>query len=302
MKKYLILGCVAAFVFFVAPTHAATNWNLTGTYTINFTLSGGGDYLHTMNVTSMNLATGDFSGTGQYNADPSYTWNVNGNISGSNLTFHILYTGSNAGYTVDAIGTIASDGSMSGTATGPGQTFDWKTASGNAKHFRKCDCKRNGWRRFWGHKFKNQGQCISFFTKGNEMSWATGNIWFHHPDTTYGDAFVSFNAFDLDGPGSDKGKAYYRDHTGWYKFKVETANVDDDEAAFAGPVYATTHSCCSVGSWIYYKVKDVGTPGSKGDLLWGAVTDENTAKDWVDSLNEPIAGIPVFKGNLVVHD
>jgi hypothetical protein len=109
-------------------------WNLTGTYTIDFKLNGTDSYIHTMNVTSMNLTTGDFSGAGFYNADHSYTWNVTGNVTGSNLTFTIVYTGTNAGYTVNATGVIAADGTMSGAATGPGQSFTWQTTTGAATH------------------------------------------------------------------------------------------------------------------------------------------------------------------------
>ena len=106
-------------------------WNVKGTYVIDFKL-GGVDYLHTMDITSMNLATGDFSGTGFYNADHSYTWTVTGNVNGSNITYHIIYTGSNDGYTIDATGTITTDGNLSGTAKSPGQIFTWENTSGQA--------------------------------------------------------------------------------------------------------------------------------------------------------------------------
>ncbi len=108
-------------------------WNLTGTYVIDFVLSGS-HYVHTMNVTSMDLTTGNFSGTGFYNLNPSYIWNVTGNVAGDNLAFTIVYTGSNAGYTVNAIGAIAPDGTLSGTAMGPGQSFTWTSTSGSATH------------------------------------------------------------------------------------------------------------------------------------------------------------------------
>ncbi len=78
------------------------------------------------------MTTGDFSGTGFYNANNSYTWTVTGNVSGSSFTFHIVYTGSNPGYTLDSTGPIASDGSLSGTTTGPGQTFTFISTSGAA--------------------------------------------------------------------------------------------------------------------------------------------------------------------------
>jgi hypothetical protein len=42
---------------------------------------------------------------------------VTGLVSGSDISFTIVYTGTSAGYTFSAVGTIAPDGSMSGTAT-----------------------------------------------------------------------------------------------------------------------------------------------------------------------------------------
>ena len=96
-------------------------WNLNGEYSIDFTCTLGcvGDYPHTMNVTFTDLGNGQVAGTG-HNSD---TWTMTGTIAGTGVTFHIDYDSST--YTVDMIGAIAADGSMSGTATGPGQTFDW---------------------------------------------------------------------------------------------------------------------------------------------------------------------------------
>jgi len=141
MKKILLsLTVISAFASLALVASAAVQrvpgpWDMTGTYVIDFTLGGGGVYAHTMNITSMDLATGAFSGTGFYNADPSYTWNVTGNVSDSSLSFTIVYTGSGAGYTVNATGTIAPDGTLSGNATGPGQTFTWVSTSGAATRF-----------------------------------------------------------------------------------------------------------------------------------------------------------------------
>jgi hypothetical protein len=135
-KKILIsLSVIAAVAAFAIPVKAATGWDLTGTYQINFTCTGGcsGVYGHSMNVLNMNLFTGDFSGTGYYIVNPGYTWTVSGNVTGSSLTYQIVYTGLNPGYTVNATGDIASDGTLSGTATGPSQTFTWASVSGTAR-------------------------------------------------------------------------------------------------------------------------------------------------------------------------
>jgi hypothetical protein len=164
MKKLLfsifsLAIALVAFAFLVKPSFAdvgdITIWNLKGTYTIDFTCIGGcsGDYIHTLNVTSMNDNTGDFSGTGFYNDDNSFTWTITGKVIGSSnaLTFHVVYTGGNSGYVIDGTGNVNYDGILSGTATGPGQTFSFKSTSGKAHHERihvrqevnkkQCDAK-----------------------------------------------------------------------------------------------------------------------------------------------------------------
>ena len=136
MKKIIVSLLGLTLIFGLIRIVGATeSWNLQGNYIIDFTCTSGcsGVYSHTMNITSMNLETGDFSGTGFYNADHSYTWNVSGKVTGSDVSFKIVYTGSNAGYTVDVIGTIKSDGSMFGNANSSYQTFSWLTTSGTAK-------------------------------------------------------------------------------------------------------------------------------------------------------------------------
>jgi hypothetical protein len=87
-----------------------------GTYTLTVSL-GASDYVHTMTVDAVHVISphkSTFSGTGFYNADPSYTWDMTGSIVGSTIAFHILYTGTNAGYTFDGVG---SADTMSGTGT-----------------------------------------------------------------------------------------------------------------------------------------------------------------------------------------
>ena len=142
MRKVLlslaILGLLSVSGVALAKVErVAGTWDLTGTYVIEFTCTSGcsGIYPHTMNVTSVDLASGDFSGNGNYNPNPGYTQNVTGNVSDSSLAFTIVYTGLNPGYTVNASGTIAEDGTLSGTATGPGQAFTWQSTSGAANRF-----------------------------------------------------------------------------------------------------------------------------------------------------------------------
>lgn len=102
--------------------------DIEGQHLITFTCISGcsGDYPHTMNVASMNTTTGDFSGTGFYNPNNAYTWNVTGNTQGASIEFDIVYTGLSPGYTVEADGTMNLDGTSFGTAvSSSAQTFTW---------------------------------------------------------------------------------------------------------------------------------------------------------------------------------
>lgn len=107
-----------------------------GTYPLT-TYVGASPYLHTMvidSVSPMSLKVTTFSGTGFYVADPTVTWTVNGAVTGSGIWFDIVYTGTYAPYSFHAVGTIAADGSMSGTGTDSNATADesWTLPSGFA--------------------------------------------------------------------------------------------------------------------------------------------------------------------------
>ncbi|HXY18333.1 MAG TPA: hypothetical protein VEH48_02860 [Candidatus Nitrosopolaris sp.] len=119
----LIGGGVGLSLTLFGTAHAISPslWEINAPEAITF-VCGGGDYNHTLNTVSED-SSGSFSGTGTYNPDNTYTWNINGNVSGNNLTFTIVYTGTNAGYTLDGIGTIAPDGSITGTVDNNCQTF-----------------------------------------------------------------------------------------------------------------------------------------------------------------------------------
>lgn len=173
MKKIILALVVVSALAFCLPALACGEkpnnrcWDITGSYVIDFTCTSGcsGVYTHTMNVDSINLLTGAFSGTGFYNVDPSYTWNLTGTLTGTALAYTILYTGSNAGYTVNATGTVAPDGTLSGTATGPGQEFTWQSTSGKADLVR-C----------------NQGQFIKWWKDKDWQGWWLSHFrnWRHH--------------------------------------------------------------------------------------------------------------------------
>jgi len=105
-------------------------WSLEGDWTLEFMYLGS-PYIHEMTVTIQQLG-GSFEGYGHYVPDPEYTWTVTGTVSGSNVAFRIVYTGKNSGYFVDAVGTIASDGTMSGTWSNPSQSGTWSSTAGKA--------------------------------------------------------------------------------------------------------------------------------------------------------------------------
>ena len=111
--------------------YVVTGWNIVGTWVIRFVLGGNWDHDITITVQS----DGTFSGYGGWPAGGPYniTETVTGTIdvmSGA-ITIHSVY---NTGYWYDATGTIASDGTMSGTWGNPGQGYShsWLSISGNA--------------------------------------------------------------------------------------------------------------------------------------------------------------------------
>lgn len=127
MKKLLFLLVVlslfafAAFPALAKVERVAGPWELNAPQGITFTC-GGGSYCHTLLNVEM-LPDGDFTGDGWYNPNHSYTWDIDGNIDGDNITFHLVYTGSNSGYTLNGAGTIAPDGSITGTTDGNCSAF-----------------------------------------------------------------------------------------------------------------------------------------------------------------------------------
>jgi hypothetical protein len=104
-----------------AAAHLLPNgrWDVTGTYAhYGDCLSGcGGRWDHVMTLAQRPGSSGEITGSGYYIPDPSYTWNVTGTVTGSSVRLSTVHTGSNAGYTATFIGSISSDGSLSGTWT-----------------------------------------------------------------------------------------------------------------------------------------------------------------------------------------
>jgi hypothetical protein len=102
---------------------------------LDFGLNGG-DYPHHLTVDSLQptgLGSFTFTGHGTYDPDASYTWNATGSVSGTALSMHIVYTGTNAGYTADVTGIINPDGSINGSATDSNaQTLSLSALAGSA--------------------------------------------------------------------------------------------------------------------------------------------------------------------------
>jgi len=97
-----------------SPVISATD--IKGTYNLDFT-DGTNTYSHIMNIVTEDLTNSNFSGNGSYIADSSITWNMTGNITNNDVTFQIVYTGTNPGYTLDSTGVLAGN-NITGTTTG----------------------------------------------------------------------------------------------------------------------------------------------------------------------------------------
>ena len=126
--------------------HNEGKWKLASSCEITYTLDNVG-YTHTYTLTNGN--NGAFSGTGSYNPDPSYTEDITGNVTGNAVTFHVLYTGTSAGYTLDATGAVSNTGVISGTATDSlsrsftfASTASCATKGGNDHHNLRLDWRR----------------------------------------------------------------------------------------------------------------------------------------------------------------
>jgi len=142
-----LIAKVAMFAILAAPlglpliTQAAVvpNWNTTGTYVIAFDYLGT-SYAHDMVLTQDGL--GNLTGQGGSPVGANvYTWNLTlGSVSGDNIDFLANYTATADAVTpqttMHVIGTVALNGTMSGTWSdnyqGGVRTGTWSTTSGAA--------------------------------------------------------------------------------------------------------------------------------------------------------------------------
>ena len=123
-----------AGIFPASAAALSVNWNPTGSYTFDFEYSGS-HYAH--DATISNLSGGNYNISGGYPVGGPYAdaWGGTGTISGSTVVNSVNYTVGAPGTHMDMTGTIASDGTMSGTWSdnyGGNRTGTWTTTKGAA--------------------------------------------------------------------------------------------------------------------------------------------------------------------------
>ena len=123
---------------------------------------------------------------------------------------------------------------------------------------------------------------------------ATGGVGFTASEL---DRFVSFEVHGAYDDHPVKGMLNYRDaNKDWYKADIQCATfVGEDYAFFAGPVVSASQDEW-LQYWVFIAVYDGGTPGSKGDIIWGEFRAPDTGCRPVN-----FNMFAVEKGNLVVH-
>ena len=165
-----VMASFAALSALMLPStsFAATTWQATAPAQIAFMCDG--VYNHTINTINQ-APDGTLTGTGTWDADHSYTWNLTGAVSGDTVAFSVTYTGAVPGL-YHLSGTIAPDGSVSGNVDSNCQKFTMPAGSfihplppEPTSPSTKDDCKKGGWE---GYHFKNQGQCVRFIETGKD--------------------------------------------------------------------------------------------------------------------------------------
>jgi hypothetical protein len=120
-----------------AANAVTPQWNVNGSYTLDFVLSGS-HYVHDTTISGQD-GSGNFIVAGGYPAGSphSYDWNGTGTISGNVVTMSVDYTTGAPGTHMDVTGTVASDGTLIGTWSdnfGGARNGTFTTATGHANH------------------------------------------------------------------------------------------------------------------------------------------------------------------------
>ncbi|KPL04226.1 MAG: hypothetical protein AMJ73_04465 [candidate division Zixibacteria bacterium SM1_73] len=106
---------------------------------------------------------------------------------------------------------------------------------------------------------------------------------------------IEFNAHATD---PAKGNLNYRDSNGdWFRVDIQCVTVVGKRAFFSGPITSGSQDEWA-DQWLLVIVFDGGTPGRKGDLVWGEMYDSDPGCEPQPFPDKPW---PVENGNLVVH-
>ena len=166
---------IAPFGAALPALAAAPQWDTTGSYVVAMNYQSI-NYAHDMTLSQ--AADGTLTGNGGNPVGANvYMWVLtSGTVSGNVIDFTANYTATADAVTpqttMHVVGTIASDGTMSGTWSDNYQagvrTGSWTSTTGTADTLppvitptMKDQCKNGGWKTFTDPSFKNQGQCVA---------------------------------------------------------------------------------------------------------------------------------------------
>ncbi len=133
----------------MTSTTCTTKWDVTGVWKLNYALTDGGYDSNLYDVT-LSQAGSTLSGIGQYPSPGpyAYAWTVNGSISGNTVNLTDTYTLGAIGTTMHMNGTIAPNGTMTGTwnddYTVEGRTGTWVSTLGAAVQVADSGCTGKG--------------------------------------------------------------------------------------------------------------------------------------------------------------
>lgn len=136
----VLAGLIASISTIPAAHAATTSWNTSGSYVVAFNYLGS-DYAHDMTLSQDSSANLTGSGGSPAGGPYTYTWVIDsGSVSSSTINFTAHYTAAADAVTptttMQVMGTLASDGTLSGTWSdnyqGGSRSGTWRTTSGAA--------------------------------------------------------------------------------------------------------------------------------------------------------------------------